>query len=89
MIHLIRLDRDLRALGVRTSLALLTGHPFLEVRPAAAPPVRIEVIRRDREWWFTWRPWWRRLRRPGRITGEWVCADVRNAGDIILSEVSP
>ncbi|WP_248964606.1 hypothetical protein [Sphaerisporangium perillae] len=70
---------------MRTSVVLLsdTGEPVLQVWSAAGTLVRITVIRRQRGWVYSWRPWWARLWR----RGEYVCAQADNAADIVKSAV--
>ncbi|MEU9831205.1 hypothetical protein AB0D67_06635 [Streptosporangium sp. NPDC048047] len=84
-IHLVRLSWDLKSLGVCTSLVLpVTGPPVLEVFSGRRSRVRITAVRRDRGWFFVWRPWWARLWRPGRS----VWADADNVADIIATAAS-
>jgi hypothetical protein len=81
--HLVRLGRDLRALGVRTSVVPpVSGQPVLQVWSAAGALVEITVIRRRRGWVYTW-PWWARLWH----RGECVWAEADNAADIVKSAV--
>jgi hypothetical protein len=83
--RLVRLGRNLRALGMHASLALpVTGRPVLQVWPPTGSLVQITVIRRHREWVYTWRPWWAQLWR----RGECVWAEADNAADVVKSAVS-
>ncbi|GIH78365.1 hypothetical protein [Planobispora longispora] len=81
-IHLVRLGRDLRDLGVGTALVLpAAGQPVLEVISTGRARVRITATRHGRDWLFTWRPWWARCWR----RSEQVWAEARNAADIIAA----
>lgn len=90
--RLVRLGRDLRRLGVGTSLVLpLTGHPVLEIRSAGETRARITAVHRSRGWVFTGRSG--RSGRSGRARpwrpGAWVWAEADNVADVIVSAVTP
>ncbi|WP_406319102.1 hypothetical protein OHA77_17455 [Streptosporangium sp. NBC_01639] len=84
--RLVRLGRDLRRLGVGTSLVLPpTGHPVLEIRLAGETRARITAVHRSRGWVFTGRSG---RARPWR-SGAWVWAEADNVADVIASAVTP